>query len=103
MVKRCSILLHVFYFSFHSKVLVVLTTDGRDYPLTDDTARRLRQDGVGVFVIGLGKDLDPNILRNISGDSHQVYVVPSVQELSTVIRDVISDMENGRGGNSNNL
>jgi hypothetical protein len=56
-----------------------------------------------VFVVGLGKDLDPNILRDISGDSHQVYVVPSVQELSTVIRDVISDMESGRGGNSSYL
>ena len=83
--------------------MVVLTTDDRYDPLTDDTALRLRQDGVGVFVIGLGSDLDTNVLRNISGDSNQIYVVPNVQGLSTVIRNVISDMDNGRSGNNSTL
>ena len=83
--------------------MVVLTTDDRYDPLTDDTALRLRQDGVGVFVIGLGSDLDTNVLRNISGDSNQIYVVPNVQGLSTVIRNVISDMDNGRSGNNGAL
>lgn len=52
-----------------------------------------------MFVVGLGKDLDPNVLRNISGDRNQVYVVPSVRGLSTVIRDVITDMGNYGTGN----
>ena len=88
----------IFRFLFPSKVLVVLTTDGNDNPLTDAAALRLRQDGVGVFVVGLGKDLDPNVLRNISGDSNQVYVVPNVQRLSTVVRDVITDIGDDRKG-----
>lgn len=77
---------------------MVLTTDGNDNPLTGAAALRLRQDGVGVFVVGLGKNLDPNVLRNISGDSNQVYVVPSVQRLSTVVRDVITDIGDDRKG-----
>lgn len=52
-----------------------------------------------MFVVGLGKDLDPNVLRNISGDSNQVYVVPSVRGLSTVIRNVITDIGNDGKGN----
>ena len=88
-----------FHFLYTFQVLVVLTTDGNDNPLTDAAALRLRQDGVAVFVIGLGKDLDPNVLRNISGDRNQVYVVPSVRGLSTVIRDVITDIGNEGTGN----
>lgn len=89
---------HLLSVHFTSKVLVVLTTDGKSDPLTDEAALRLRQDGVAVFVVGLGKDLDPSGLRNISGDSNQIYVVPSVQGLSTVIRDVITDIGDGREG-----
>jgi hypothetical protein len=51
-----------------------------------------------VFIVGIGNDLDPNVLRNISGDSNQVYVVPSVQGLSTVIHGVIKNIGNGREG-----
>ena len=80
------------------QVLVVLTTDGQDDPLTDESALRLRQDGVGVFVVGIGKDVDRNVLRNISGDTNQVYIVPSIQGLSTVIRSVIKDIGNDREG-----
>ena len=43
--------------------------------------------------------MDPNVLRNISGDRNQVYVVPSVRGLSTVIRDVITDIGNDGTGN----
>lgn len=78
--------------------MVVLTTDGKDDPTTDDTAFLLRQDGVVVFVIGLGKQVDPTMLRNISGNENHVYVVPSVQGLSTVVRDVIKDLDKGKGG-----
>ena len=96
-------ILHTFrkqikYFFILLKVLVVLTTGGENDALTGDTALRLRQDGVKVFVIGLGRDLDQNVLRNISGDSNQVYIVPDVQGLSTVIHDVITDIANGEEG-----
>ena len=77
----------------------MLTTNGKDDPLTDDTALRLRQDGVRVLVVGLDKDLDPSVFRNISGDSNQVYIVPNTQGLSTVIRDVITNIEDNREGN----
>ena len=97
--RRFTFLITIFFiFSSYFKVLVVLTTNDEYDPLTDDTALRLREDGVGVFVVGLGSDLNPNALRNISGGSNLVYIVPNIRGLSTVIRNVISDMENGREG-----
>ena len=52
---------------------LVLLTSGSSYDLIRTPAKELRDRNVSIFAIGLGDDYDKDELKEISGDSDQVY------------------------------
>lgn len=71
-----------------TKVLMILTTAGKISQPIDDAAFHLRQAGVGIYVFGIGSNVDMTSLRNITGGLDRVYVVPTVRDLPFLILNV---------------
>ena len=68
---------------------IVLLTDGR--PSTDDAkvlsaARTAREAGINVFTVGLGQDVNPELLRAVSGDSARYFAAPDAASLQDIYR-----------------
>ena len=81
------------------KVLVLLT-DGvptlpvkagvRDYPRTYalEAAKFAREDGISVYAIGLGKDVDMNLLKMLATTTAETYFAPSTKELNGIYNQI---------------
>lgn len=82
--------------SSKSKKAIVLLTDGIPtepvksgnprYPaeLTIEASNALKNDGIEVYTIGLGKDIDEGFLKTISTDSAHYFHAPSKETLSSI-------------------
>jgi len=72
--------------------VIVLLTDGRPQEGTEGRIRQAsalaRQLGVAVYAIGLGEDVLPTVLREITGDGSRVFLAPSEAELADIYRQV---------------
>lgn len=72
--------------------VIVLLTDGRPQEGSEGRIRQAstlaRQLGVAVYAIGLGEDVLPEILREITGDRSRVFLAPSEAELADIYRQV---------------
>lgn len=71
---------------------IVLLTDGRPLPGTEDAAAAVgvsaRSAGVSTWAIGLGADVDPEMLVTLAGTADQVLVAPTPSDLEEVYRRV---------------
>lgn len=70
-----------------SKVLVLMT-DGKSKGDVVPPAQRLRNKGVRVIVVGVGK-VDPDQLEQIAGVEKNVFIVPTFKHLEPVIAKLI--------------
>lgn len=77
----------------NSRVVVVLT-DGRqpDESRTIERADALRADGVVLYAVGLGGDVDRPFLERITGDPDRARVAPSPDDLAAVYRQVAGEV-----------
>lgn len=81
------------------KVLVLLT-DGvptlptrqgeTGYPTTFalESAELAKQDGINIYTIGLGRDVDIDLLRNIATTPADAYLVPTTRELADIYSQI---------------
>ncbi len=81
------------------KVLVLLT-DGvptlperagaSDYPkiYALESAELARQDGISIYTIGLGKDVDANFLKTLATTTAEAYFAPSAKELNDIYKQI---------------
>lgn len=79
---------------------MVLLTDGvptlpekvgvGNYPKTYalESAKLARQDGISVYTIGLGKDVDANFLKALATTTAEAYFVPSTRELNNIYKQI---------------
>ncbi|OGI91789.1 MAG: hypothetical protein A2843_00940 [Candidatus Wildermuthbacteria bacterium RIFCSPHIGHO2_01_FULL_48_27b] len=79
---------------------LVLLTDGvptlpvqagvGNYPETYalESARLARQDGISVYTIGLGKDVNINLLKMLATTTTETYFAPSTKELSGIYNQI---------------
>ncbi len=70
--------------------VVVLLTDGRPSGASPEqvvaVAERLRAPGTVVFAIGLGQDVDPDLLGRVTADAGRVYLAPDGDDLEGIYR-----------------
>jgi len=79
---------------------LVLLTDGvpnlpikagiGNYPETYalESAGLAKQDGISIYTIGLGKDVNRNLLRMLSTTTADTYFAPSVEELNSIYNQI---------------
>lgn len=79
---------------------VVLLTDGvpnlptktgaQNYPETYalEVANLARQDGISIYTIGLGKDINTNLLRTLATTTTEAYFAPSAEELKSIYEQI---------------
>lgn len=76
-------------------VMIVLT-DGRTNGETTETllarAERARAEGIRIFSIGLGEDIDPAILAQIASQREYFYRAPSAVELVMIYQDIVREI-----------
>ncbi len=87
-----------------SKKAVILLTDGiptepRDskvpnYPVSSaqQVADEIKSNGIEVYTIGLGKDVDEGFLKSISTDDDHYFLAPSKETLSGVYKKIASNL-----------
>ena len=81
-------------------MFIVLTSDGRVSQRLRDDALRLRQAGVAVYVLGIGRNMDLISVGGITADPDHVYVVSTPKDVTTVVRGVTKDINDARKGNT---
>ena len=66
--------------------VIVLLTDGRqdDGELVRASARAARDQGVVIFAIGLGSDVDQSLLVDVAGGRGQTYLAPGPRDLAEI-------------------
>ena len=57
------------------------TTDQGGYPPLDEVSTRIQSKGSAVFVLGIGKDVDPSELNQIASGPNNVFKVDSFEDL----------------------
>jgi len=57
------------------------TTDEGPYTPLDEVSSRLQSKGAAVFVLGIGKDVEPLELNQIASGSKNVFTVDSFEDL----------------------
>ncbi|MEK7461933.1 MAG: vWA domain-containing protein, partial [Patescibacteria group bacterium] len=79
---------------------VVLLTDGvpnlpiktgvQNYPETYalEAANLARQDGISIYTIGLGKDINTNLLRTLATTTTEAYFAPSADDLNSIYNQI---------------
>ncbi len=76
--------------------VVVLLTDGRPTLSTPDEvvleAARLRDNGARIYAIGLGPDVDPELLRRVAGHPDRVVLTPDAEELVRIYSEIVRDL-----------
>ncbi len=79
----------------HTPVLILLT-DGRQagapQPTAESAAQTAREAGITIYTIGIGSDVDPDLLRTIAGDPERYYAAPSTEDLVRIYRDIAGVM-----------
>jgi Mg-chelatase subunit ChlD len=70
--------------------IVILMTDGNPTDRTDvmATADKLKAAGITIFTIGLGSDLDRDLLKQIATSADKFFEAPSETELAKVYTDI---------------
>lgn len=80
--------------------VIVLLTDGRPAPGTENALRlaaeRAGSAGVTVFAIGLGRDVDADLLAAVAGDPTRYYFAPDAAELRDIYRRIAGGLPCGR-------
>lgn len=75
-----------------AKPIIVLMTDGVPFNntrmYTVDVADRLRDAGITVYSVGLGQDVDPNLLRLVARRPELYYFAPTASELADVFKGI---------------
>lgn len=75
-----------------AKPIIVLMTDGVPFNntrmLTVDVADRLRDAGITVYSIGLGQDVDPNLLRLVARRPELYFFAPNADDLAGVFKGI---------------
>jgi Mg-chelatase subunit ChlD len=68
--------------------VLVLLTDGRPTPGTRqaavDAAAAARAEGITLFAIGLGSDVDAGLLAELAGDARRAFLAPDAATLRAV-------------------
>lgn len=70
---------------------VILLTDGRHNGQPDEVliaAAELKRSGIGVFTIGLGADVDADLLRSAASSSGHYYEAPQAADLSAIYEEI---------------
>jgi len=84
----------------HEPVMILLT-DGRSNGEASDEAVRRAQvahaDGVRLFVIGLGDDVDRAVLVRIASERDYFYIAPDAEELAQIYQDIVQEIPCGPG------
>lgn len=77
------------------RVMAVLT-DGHVNPVPDDTvieiAEAAKADGVKIYTIGLGNNVDGMILERVASGAHRFYHSPDGNDLREIYADIASSM-----------
>jgi len=80
--------------------VIVLLTDGvptlpeksgsPEYPKTFalESARLAKEDGISVYTIGLGKDIDSSLLKAMATTTTEAYFAPSAKDLNTIYKQI---------------
>ena len=45
-----------------------------------------------IFTIGIGEDVDPDLLRSIAGNPDRYYAAPSTDDLMRIYREIAGDL-----------
>ena len=53
-----------------------------------ESAGLAKQDGISIYTIGLGKDVNRNLLRMLSTTTAETYFAPSVEELNSIYNQI---------------
>lgn len=87
-----------------SKKVVILLTDGiptepidvndKDYPASSakSIASIIKAQGIDIYTIGLGKDVDENFLRSIATDDSHYFFAPSKDVLGRIYSNISSKL-----------
>ncbi|PIQ66537.1 MAG: hypothetical protein COV96_00935 [Candidatus Zambryskibacteria bacterium CG11_big_fil_rev_8_21_14_0_20_42_18] len=79
---------------------LVLLTDGvatlpdkagvKDYPKTHalESAELAKKDGISIYTIGLGKNVDVDLLKRIATSTSEAYFAPSTNELNDIYQQI---------------
>lgn len=71
---------------------IVLVTDGRPSPSTpaeaEAAAERARAAGIAFDTIGLGRDVDADLLRRVAGDDARYHEAPGAEALAKIFADL---------------
>ena len=81
------------------KALVLLTdgvatlpvkTEVKDYPKTYalESAELAKKDGISIYTIGLGKNVDTDLLKRIATSTAEAYFAPSTNELNNIYQQI---------------
>jgi Ca-activated chloride channel family protein len=70
--------------------VIVLLTDGRSNAGGDPqaVAQSLKDQGIEIYTIGLGSDVDATALQNIASTPNNYFEAPSATELATIYNEV---------------
>ncbi len=75
----------------HDQVLILLT-DGRPGGVSEATvlaeATTIKTFGITIYTIGLGNDVNANLLRQIATSPNHYYASPSTTELNTNYQEI---------------
>ena len=64
------------------------TTDQGAYTPLDEASTGLQSKGSAVFVLGIGKDVDPSELNQIAAGSKNVFTVDSFEDLNEKAKEI---------------
>lgn len=89
----CRVLLKVIFFSLlHQPVFVIVTgkqtTNQGAYTSLGEASGRLQIQGSAVFVLGIGKDVDPKELNEIASGQKNVFTVNSFKDLDNKVHEL---------------
>jgi Mg-chelatase subunit ChlD len=76
--------------------VVILLTDGRPTLSTPQEvvaeARKLAGAGATIYAIGLGPDVDAELLADITGDEDRVVLTPDAEELRAIYAEIAKEL-----------
>lgn len=87
-VKQVDGVLHFsFFFSLQPVLVITLAKQTTDQNL-DEVSSRLQSKGVAVFVLGIGKGVDPAELNQIASGPENVFTVDSFEDLDEKANEI---------------
>lgn len=87
-----------------SKKILILLTDGvpnlpvssttKDFALIEagGLANKLKSEGISIFTIGLGKDINEDFLKNLSSTDTSYFLAPNKETLGSVYRKIAQNI-----------